>query len=411
MKVEAEFAGLCKEFTKAGKVRWRVRRAGQKGKKMTIPVGPGHADFHAHYEAARLGKKAELKAPDKPSRGKLDELRERYCEAMAALVATGKMSELTRSGRTRGLLQACDIKKNGVRMGSLAAAMPKPAFVYILDQFGARTGAAETCLKALKAAYKWGEDRGFPVDSPVLRVTSPHKSMGGATAWNVDDEKTFLEKHGPGTMARRWFYLARNTAGRIGDMNKLGVHNIVSEGGRAFLTWQPGKKGPKPVTVPIMDELADELANDTGEEATFLRTESGRPFASSGSLDNKVRDWIVAAKLTGADGKAVRSQHGIRKATAHELAKAGASVFEVAARLSHSDVKSSAPYVADVERAGLVLSGFERVEKARKAAGVPQPQKRGTLPEGTSMKTKFSVGKWQPVGESNPSFQVENLTS
>ncbi len=296
-------------------------------------------------------------------------------------------------------------------MGSLAAGMPKPAFVYILDQFRARTGAAETCLKALKAACKWGEDRGFPADSPVLRVTSPHKSMGGATAWDVDDDKKFLEKHGPGTMARRWFYLARNTAGRIGDMNKLEVHNIVLEGGRAFLTWQPAKKGSKPVTPPIMDELAAELADDTGEKATFLRTEYGRPFASSGSLDNKVRDWIVAAKPIGADGKAVRSQHGIRKATAHELAKAGASVFEVAARLSHSDVKSSALYVKDVERAGLVLSGFERVEKARKAAGVPQPQKGGTLPKGMSLKTILSGGRWQPVGESNPSSQVENLVS
>lgn len=172
-----------------------------------------------------------------------------------------------------------------------------------------------------------------------------------------------------------------------------------------------GKEGARAVTVPIMAELAAEMASDTGDAAAFLGTEQGRPFASSGSLDNKVREWIVAAELANEDGKATRSQHGIRKAAAHELAKAGASVFEVAARLSHSDVKSSAPYVKDVERAGLVLSGFERVENARKAAGVPQPQKRGTLPEGTLVKTMLSGGMWQPVGESNPSFQVENLAS
>lgn len=77
----------------------------------------------------------------------------------------------------------------------------------------------------------------------------------------------------------------------------------------------------------------------------------------------------------------MRSQHGIRKATAHELAKAGASVVEVAARLSHSDVKSSAPYAKDVERAGLVLSSFERVEKARQAAGVPHPKSVGHFPK------------------------------
>jgi hypothetical protein len=30
---------------------------------------------------------------------------------------------------------------------------------------------------------------------------------------------------------------------------------------------------------------------------TYLVTEHGRPFASSGSLDNRVRKWIIAAGL------------------------------------------------------------------------------------------------------------------
>lgn len=128
-------------------------------------------------------------------------------------------------------------------------------------------------------------------------------------------------------MPRRWFYLARNTAGQVGDMNKPGAHNIVPEGGRALLTWQPGKKGSKPVTVPIMAELAVGLGKDTGEEAASLRTEYGRPSASSGALDNIIPDWIIAAEPTGKDRKVSRSQQGIRKATARELAKAGASVF------------------------------------------------------------------------------------
>lgn len=102
-------------------------------------------------------------------------------------------------------------------------------------------------------------------------------------------------------------------AGRIGDMPKIGVHNIVLEDGRAFLSWQPCKKGSKRVTVPIMTELAAELSADAGSKEAFLRTEYGHPFASAGSLDNKVRDWIVAAKLTGEDGKAARSQNGVRK--------------------------------------------------------------------------------------------------
>jgi hypothetical protein len=110
------------------------------------------------------------------------------------------------------------------------------------------------------------------------------------------------------------------------------------------------------------------------------------PFASSGSLDNRVRKWIVAAGLTkkvkNKDGevvdKATRSQHGIRKRTAHELAEAGATVYEIAARLSHSDFKSSAPYTRDVDRARLAESGFDRVQRARRRQGVPRPKNRGT---------------------------------
>jgi len=54
--------------------------------------------------------------------------------------------------------------------------------------------------------------------------------------------------------------------------------------------------------------------------------------------------------------KATRSHRGVRKASAPELAHAGASVFDIAARLSRSDVASSAPQVAEAARARLVGS-------------------------------------------------------
>ncbi len=289
--------------------------------------------------------------------------------------------------------------------------MPKEAFVYIIDRFGARTGAAETCLKALKAAYKWGEDRGFPKDSPVHKITSPHKIRGGATPWEAADEEQFLKKHGTGTMARRWFLLARNMAGRIGDIPMIGPRHIVLADGRAFISWQPGKAGPKPVRVPVMIELAEELRAADFTAAAFLLTEYGRPFSSTGSLDNKIRKWIIEAGLTDADGKARLSQHGIRKYVAEELALAGNTVYEIMSRLSHSDPKTAAIYTAKVERALLAASGFERAEQARKRQGVPHPQKSGTLPTVNPIKIMLSEMAWQPVGESNPSFQVENLTS
>ena len=423
MKIEVEYPGLCAEKTPAGSPRWRVRVDGDPKRKISIPVGPGHDDFPDYYEAARRGVKYERKAPEKPRRGTLDELCERYCAAMAVLVASGDMSELTRSGRERGLKQACDTTRKGIRIGSMKADLPEEAFVYILDSFGTRTGAAETCLKAMKAAYRWGRSRGFPQNSCVFSVASPHKSKGGATPWTAEDESKFLARHGPGTMARRWFFLAKNMAGRIGDTHDIGPANIKLKEGRAFLAWQPKKKGSKFVEVPVMPELAEELNAGPVHEDGFIMTEYGRPFASPGSLDNRVRKWVVEAGLCKVvevregntvkrEMKATRSQHGIRKRVAEELALAGGTTYEIMARLSHSDPKTAAVYTADVDRASLTKSGFARLENAAsQTRGVPRSEKRGT-PEGTgSSITRRSVQKWQPVGESNPSFQVENLAS
>ena len=428
MKLEVEYAGLLLEKTPSGKPRWRVRVLGDKKRRITLLVAPGHPDFKDHYDAARRGKKLQVQVPARAVRGTLDELREKYSAALSNMVANGQLTENTMASRLRGLKQACDVKHKGRRMGALNVDLPKEGFMLIIDDFGAKTGAAETCLKAMKAAYRWGEGRGFPKDSAVHRVKSPHSGRGGAKVWSEADEKRFLAQHGRGTMARRWFYLAKNMAGRIGDTFDIGPENIKLKNGRAYLAWQPKKKGSKYVFVPVMQELAEELKQGDWHEEAFILTAHGRPFATKDSLSNKIAKWVVQAGLTRdveventkngektIETRAARSQHGIRKATAHELAQSGASVYEIAARLSHSDFKSSAPYVQDVDRARLAESGFDRAEKARakahSAQGVPPQETRGTPDVSSVSKIKEISGKWQPVGESNPSFQVENLAS
>lgn len=100
-------------------------------------------------------------------------------------------------------------------------------------------------------------------------------------------------------------------------------------------------------------------------------------FASSGSLDNRVRKWIVEAGLVGADGKANRSQHGIRKRRAEEIAEPGGTVYEVMAHLSHSDPKTSAIYTKRVERARLAEQAVRRMEQSSKTEVVPRRRNRG----------------------------------
>jgi integrase len=373
VKVNVHFPGLCVEKTAAGSVRWRVRVEGEKHRKITVPVGPSHPTFNEHYEAARFGEKLQAEKIALPVRGSLDELRRRYIAWMKVQVEANNLSAKTLESRQRGLQQACDCRTpNGkARMGGVSASMPLAAFAHIRDSFGSKTGAGATCLKALRAAYTWGAEYGFPEDSPVFKVKNAHVSKGGAIPWTKEDRKKFLACHGAGTMARRWFYLANDTAGRIGDTHLLGPGNEIFRDDQQVVSWQPGKKGSQPVEVPMGTDLMLGLAGLPDDAPTYLLTELGKPFASSGSLDNRIRKWIIEAGLfsveKGTAGeekkKATRSRHGIRKARAEEIAEQGGSVYEVMAVLSHSDVQTAAIYTKKFERANLAkVASLRRVK-------------------------------------------------
>lgn len=361
MKIQVELPGLCGEVTPAGNPRWRVRVEGKKTRKITIPVGPDHPDFQDHYDAARMGEKLKVKENVKPAKGTLDELCERFEAWMEIQVLAGNLSPDTVSSRRRGLRQACNCKPpKGKRMGDLKASMPLAAFVHIRDSFGTLTGAAATCLKALRAAYTWGVEHGYPEDCPVFKVKNTHRSKGGATPWTEDDKTKFLARHGPGTTARRWFFLSDDTAGRIGDTHTLGPKNEVFRDDSQYISWQPGKRGSQPVEVPMSADLMKELAGLPDEAPAYLLTEYGKPFVSSASLDNRVRKWIVEAGLVDENGKANRSQHGIRKRRAEIIAEEGGSVYEVMAHLSHSDTKTAAIYTKKIERKRLAERAARR---------------------------------------------------
>lgn len=352
-----EFKGLLDDKLPSGNIRWRVRVKGEPNRKIRIPMGPGEPGFDAHYSAARKGLVVEATKPLKPVKGTLDELCDNYLAYLAVQVAGANLSKATYESRKRGLRQACEVRDiDEDRFGSLHADLPREGFMAIWDSFGARTGAAETCFKALKAAYKWGEDRGYPQNSPIRTMASTHKPKGGAVAWDDKEVENFLSRHGPGTMARLWFCLADCTAGRIGDMPSFGRENITTIDGEMAISWQPSKPGSKRVTVLVTEMLRIELENHDIDADVYLLTAHGRPFNSSGSLDNRVRKWIVQAGITDKDGKANRSQHGIRKGVAELLARMGATEYEIMTTLGHSDPRTSRIYTEKTERIGLGVS-------------------------------------------------------
>jgi integrase len=379
------FPGLLKDKTAAGTTRWRVRVEGQPNRKVRIPCGPGEPGFHEHYYAARAGDKLETVKPEKAKRGTLDAMCDEFLKWMEGQVEAGNLSQLTLNSRRTGLNQACETKDpDGDRIGSLDADLPREAFVHIRDAFGGRTGAAATCLKALRAAYKWGKDRGYPANSPVFGVESGHRPKGGATSWSSDDVKKFLEAHGSGTMARLWFCLAYATHGRIGDAPFLGPGNEAMHDGIRYIEWQPRKRGSAFVSLPLDDMLAEELAYHEPRE-TYLATEYGKPFASSGSLDNRVRKWIVAAGLVGKDGKANRSQHGIRKGVAEIMAENGATEYELMSAFGWTEAKTAGIYTKKFQRRGAAAAASKRLAGAQVG---PRSENRGPVSDLSASKIK-----------------------
>ncbi len=390
-------------------------------------MGPGEPGFHEHYHAARAGQKPIVERAEQSKKGTLDELCKKHLEWLERQVAAGTMSSKTHQSRRTGLKQACEtLDPDGDRMGSLNCDLPEEAFVHIQDAFGIRTAAADTCIKALRAAYRWGAKRGFPKNSPVFEVERVHLEGGGAKPWRAQDVEKFLATHGPGTMARLWFCLAYDSHGRIGDMHLLGSKNLVQYDGERYLEWQPAKRGSAFVSIPLGEMLATELELHEDRDV-FLATQHGKPFASPGALGNRVREWIIEAGLCveakDADGnliyelkgkqktvkrRATRSQHGIRKGIAELMAERGATEYELMAAFGWNEAKTASVYTKKFHRRGAATAASKRIAEMKSG---PREPDCGPHSELKVNKIEKFEDKWQPVGESNPSFQVENLAS
>ncbi len=350
------FPGLLKDKTAAGSPRWRVRVEGAPNRKIQIPVGPKEAMFHEHYAAARAGEKLELVKPLKVKRGTFDNLCDSYLAALKEKVEAENASVLTLKGHKSLLRKACDVTDfDGDRMGSLDADLPEEGFIHIQDSFGSKTGAADNCIKALRAAYRWGEKRGYPKTSPVFAVEKIHISRGGAKPWSVIEMRKFLKYHETGSIARLWLTLSLNTLPRIGDVGRLGKEFLIEKDGTAWIEYQPDKRGSAFVAVPALPQFTAELALHD-DRRTFLQTEAGNPFASAESLRNKIQDWTAQAGLPKG-----RTQHGVRKGAAQLLASAGATQYEIMCLMSHTEAKTSEVYTKDVERAGLASMAIAKM--------------------------------------------------
>lgn len=349
--MKLDHPGLLKETTAAGAVRWRVRVAGDKTRRITLQVAPDHPSFAEHYRAARSGIRMGP-APEEPQviRGSLAWLIDGYIEFMQAELARGEYHKATVHQRTVFLswLRA--------EKGGKAAAMPRAQLERLRDMKRTTPGAADNFVKAVSAMYRWGMDRGMVTANPAERMKRLSKPKNaGAIPWTADDLRKYAKRHPPGTMANRALALFMFTACRIGDAWWLGKDQEAERDGLRWMEWQPSKKGSAAVAVPMV-RLLIEATRDV-ETGPYLRTAGGAPFASAAALGGRFRDWCDQAGLPN------RSAHGIRKAAGELLALGGATQYHVMAIHGHTNAKTSEVYTKGAERSRLAAQAIAMLDK------------------------------------------------
>lgn len=351
--VRLEYPGLTKERNTSGTIRWRVRPKGERGRKITIPIGPDHTDFQKHYEAARRGIKLDAPAPIEEERGTMGWLFTAYLQHLELQVESGAASPLTlkeRKSLSAFVLSQTSEQERSKGRGyrSLPMNIPTAELEALKDRMAGTPGKARNVWKFLTAAYDFGTRRGLCSTNPPRAVPRPaYKSAGGAKPWTVDDLLAFRKAHPKGTTAHLALTLFMFTACRIGDPVLLGREHETRRNGTPWLVWQPSKRGSKMVEIPILAPLQSALDDRKVIGSTYLLTAHGKPFKSPAGLRNKMQEWCEAAGLEGL------SSHGIRKAAGHLLALNGASQYEIMSVHGHANAATSQVYTDAVERARL----------------------------------------------------------
>ena len=211
----------------------------------------------------------------------------------------------------------------------MSAEMPRAVLMRIRDQYLGTPAAADSFLKSVSAMYRWATKAdlwGGP--NPAAGVDRVNLRSPGYAIWTLEDVRLYLDRHPPGTTARLAMVLCLYTAGRRGDLVRLGPGSVFEVGGARWLRWRQEKPPHIEVEVPMLDMLSLEVArHGPCRSGTWLETRAGRPRSKYG-LGNLFHGWAREAGV----GKPL---HGVRKGLASILPEMGVSEYGVDVLLGH----------------------------------------------------------------------------
>ena len=328
------YPGVRKNLVK-GRIYWKYERGDFR---INIPGPYGSAEFLAAYEAALAGSK-----PSNASTalaGSLTWLVEQYLRSL-------RFQNLSDSRKRTIRLELDWLRKEA---GKYQFERLEVRHVEALMSKKKGPTAANTVKKNMSMLFNFAAKKlGYIGPNPARHAERMKTNPDGFHTWTDAEVSRFLDRHGPTTKARLVMLLALNTGMARQDLARVGRQHVKA--GRIAYRRQ---KTDVAADMPILTELAEELRHVPKDRLLFVtQDKNDKPYAVA-SLGNWFRDRCVEANVPG-------SLHGLRKAGATRLANAGASEWEIASYLAHSDTTQAAVYTKKADRSRLADSGFAKL--------------------------------------------------
>lgn len=315
-----------KKTNAQGRTYWLYRRA---GRYVRLPGSPGSDEWLAVYWAERQKDDVTKARADKQTRVK-DRTFNRLSLEFYNSPGFKKLAASTRRAYRSNL--------NGFleQYGHLPVAGVKFQHVNkIIGDMDDRPGAANNLLKRLREMFKLAKRLEW-IDRDPSEGVSFYR-LGEIHTWTDDEIAQFCKRWKPGTTQRLAFMVQLHTGQRNSDV----VKEPWPRDGEIRVTQI--KTGAH-LWIPVMPELAQELALHPVRHALILATDSGRPRSTAG-YGNMMRAAIRAAKLP-----ARCTPHGLRKAAAAHLAEAGCTTREIMAITGHATLAEVERYTRAVDQ-------------------------------------------------------------
>ena len=358
---------VAEDIDRHGNVRRYFRREGQR--KIRLPGPPGSAEFMDAYRVALCGESAANKSKatrnEQAAQGSFRWLCEMYFESSEFK----QLDDRTKRVRRNIIDRLC--REHGNKPVRL---MEVRHVRYIRDARADHFEAANAILKALRQIFAYGVAVGLVDRNPAKEVPYLKSGSPGFHSWTSDEVRQFEATHPMGSKARLAFALLFYTGQRRSDIVRFGRQHLRN-GKINFTQHKNRNRKPISLSIPIVRALQEIIEKSPCGDLTFLVTDFGRPFTSSG-FGNKFRYWCNQAGLPQC------SAHGLRKARAAELAESGASEHEIMAITGHQTSKEVSRYTRAARQEVLAERAMARItrdETANKSVPLDETvQKSGT---------------------------------